>query len=98
MSKLQHFDEEHWAIVNEFLSAVPPDAAYRMGLTSTLCMLSGVKPTRELFDQVVKCSTNAEVAAIFKKFKLMSSARARTRNQAALPTSGKRQQKGKKKC
>lgn len=63
------FDDSHFALVNELLKTVSADGAYRMGLVSTLSLISGVEPTRELFEGAIACRSTAEVADWFESFR-----------------------------
>ena len=64
------FSEAHLALVNELLEqGVSAEGAYRMGLISTLSLMAGIEPTRDLFEQAIRASCAAEVAEVFEEFR-----------------------------
>jgi len=69
--KPRNFTDEHWDIVNDLLSNVSAEGAYRMGLASALLMIcpAPVKPARDLFLGAISCASPAEVADWFERWK-----------------------------
>ena len=66
MRKRANFSDEHARIVNEILPGLDAMAAYRVGIGSSMALIFGLEPTRNLLETCAR-SESIEEAAEFSR-------------------------------